>query len=369
MSAARKPTGDPATGSSEPHDSRRAIELLRIGVGLVWVVNLLFIVNPENQYWSTFSRTALAYAPTKLGGPGLAQYVAAHPLFFAWAIALLTGYLAVALLLGLTTRLACFVGSFFSALLLATQFGSTFLFPGGTDVGAHPLYILVYAVLIVGGAGTSLSADQRIAHWWADRRRDRSAVTAPVPNPWATAISPRVLFTYFVAGTLVSLAVGFGLVFALPIAANAGTSPPPGPPHFVNPTVAVDPQNGWPQFSPANFTVPHGRVYFTIVDHDMPMNWTGCPCPVRGTANGVEAINGTPVSIVAGTNVAHTFNIPVLGRQVLSPGQSVVQFVVDILGGGRYVWYCFAPCGTGADPYNSPPMGVPGYMTGTMTVT
>lgn len=353
----------------DPRASRRAIELLRIGVGLVWVVNLLFIVNPRNQYWSTFSQTALAYAPTTLGGPGLAEFVAAHPLVFAWAIALLTAYLAVALLLGVTTRVACFVGSFFSALLLATQFGSTFLFPGGTDVGAHPLYILAYAVLVVGGAGTSLSVDHLLAEWRAERSRLRPPVPSPVGTPWGAELSPRVVFTYFVAGTLISLAVGFGLVFALPITAGAGGNTPQGPPHFVNLTVTIDPQNGWPRFSPANFTVPHGRIVFTIVDHDLPMNWTACPCPVHGTVNGMEAINGTGVSVVSSGNVAHTFNIPVLGLQILSPGQSVVQFTVDILGGGRYIWYCFAPCGTGGDPYNSAPMDVPGYMTGTMTVT
>lgn len=358
----------PNPGWSHKH----AIELLRIGVGVVWTVNLLFILDPANDYWSTFSSVALSFAPTTLGGPGLAQYVASHSWFFAWGIALVTAYLAIALLFGVTTRIACFVGSFFSALLLATQFGSTFLFPGGTDVGAHPLYILVYGVLVVGGAGSSVSVDQWIRHTLAERRATRAAAEAPVgrpvPSVWASAVSLRTLVTYFVVGTLLSLALGFGLVLAIPAAPPASAAPS-GPVTYLNLTVYIDPSNGFPEYSPANFSAPMGRTVFTIVDNDSPMSWTGCPCPVTGTVGGIELINGTPFGRVPATNVAHTFNIPVLGLQVLSPGLSVVQFSVDLTSKGVFFWYCFAPCGTGANPYNTPPMGTPGYMTGALTVT
>jgi hypothetical protein len=353
-----------------PWNRTNAIDLLRIGTGLVWLVNLVFIVDPQNHYWSSFSTTALSFAPSTLGGPGLAQYVSAHSLLFSWGIALLTGYLAVALLLGLTTRIACFLGSFFSAILLATQFGNTFLFPGGTDVGAHPLYILVYAVLVVGGAGQSHSIDAWLRAVLDRRSRAPTVLARPTPRPWATAVEPRTIFAYFAAGTLISLAVGFGLVVVLPAAPASGASPAPiGPITYVNLSVGIDPLNGWPQYTPANFSVPVGRAVFTIIDRDMPMRWAACPCPVGGTLGGVELLNGTSIGVVPATNVAHTFNIPVLGLQVLSPGQSVVQFTVDLVHPGVLYWYCFAPCGTGANPYTSAPMGVPGYMTGTMTVT
>lgn len=367
---------DPPNDASAPAQSSwghaHAIELLRIGVGLVWVVNLLFILDPANQYWSTFSNVALSFAPTTLGGPGFAQFVAAHSLLFAWLIALVTAYLAFALLLGVTTRIACFVGSFFSAVLLATQFGSTFLFPGGTDVGAHPLYILVYGALIVGGAGRSVSVDRWLRAVWAEQRaRHRAApgiAPRPGPSPWTQAVSLRTLVIYFVVGTLLSLALGFGLVLAIP-AAPTGAAGPTGPVTYVNLSVNVNPENGFPQYSPANFSVPMGRAIFTIVDHDAPMSWSSCPCPVTGTLGGVELINGTPFARVPPTNVAHTFNVPVLGVQVLSPGGSVVQFTLDLTSRGAFYWYCFAPCGTGSNPYDSPPMGTPGYMTGALTVT
>ena len=363
-----------ATGSrrdSTHHwNAESAIEILRIGTGIVWCLNLIFILDPRNQYWSTFSQTALSFAPSTVGGPGLAQFVAAHPEVFSWSIALITGYLAVALVLGLTTRIACFVGGFFSAVLLATQFGTTFLFPGGTDVGAHPLYILAYGVMVVGGAGRMWSVDHWLRVRLADRRAARPVPRAPASPAWATAVSPRTLFTYFVAGTLVSLGVGFGLTVAIPVGpAFPNSTTVTGPVHYVNLSVGLNPINGWPQYSPANFSVPGGRVIFTITDTDMPMNWTRCPCPVLGAVGGVELVNGSPVNVVSSNDVAHTFNIPDLGLQILSPGLSVVKFTLDLTHAGHFVWLCLAPCGTGADPYNSPPMGIPGYMTGTLTVT
>ena len=159
------------------------------------------------------------------------------------------------------------------------------------------------------------------------------------------------------------MGVGFGLVIALPAQSGTSTIPSPtGPVSYVNLTVNVNATNGWPQYSPANFTTSTGRTVFTIVDNDSPMSWSGCPCSVGGTVDGLELINGTPVGIVPPDNVAHSFNVPELGIQIMSPGQSVVQFTVDIERTGQFIWFCIVPCGTGADPYNTPPMGVPGWI-------
>jgi uncharacterized membrane protein YphA (DoxX/SURF4 family) len=151
-------------------------------MGLVWSLNLLFIVNPQNAYFSTFSATAQSFASTSLGGPGFAAFVAQNGTVFAWAIAVLTAYLAVAFLLGFSTRIACVVGAVASVFFLVTQVGSTFFFPGGTDVGPHPLYLLVYAVLLIGGAGGTLSVDrwlrERPASKAGERRRDEANPSA-----------------------------------------------------------------------------------------------------------------------------------------------------------------------------------------------
>lgn len=151
------------------HEDRTgvAIDALRVGLGMVWSINLVFVVDPGNQFFRTFASTAISYAPQTLGGPAVAQFVAAHAAVFAWVTAILTGYLAVALLLGLTTRLACWVGALFSVALLLTQFVSTFGLPGGTSVGPHPLYLVMYVILVLGGAGRYFAVDRWV---WATGR-------------------------------------------------------------------------------------------------------------------------------------------------------------------------------------------------------
>ena len=141
-----------------------AVDLLRVGVGVIWAINLVFILAPQNDFFPTFQDSALGYGPSTLGGPGVAQFVADHSTLFAACFAGVTAYLAVAFLLGATTRFACGVGLVFSVGLLLTQFGSTFFLPGGTDVGPHPLYMLIYIVLFLGHAGRYFAVD----HWmWA----------------------------------------------------------------------------------------------------------------------------------------------------------------------------------------------------------
>ncbi len=349
----------------------RMIEFLRIGLGLVWFANFLFIVYPPNDFFGNFANVALTFAPVSFGGAAFPDYVASHPLFFSWTVALVTGYLAFAFTLGLTTRIACFVGSFFSAVLFAIQVGTIFVFPGGTDVGEHPLYILISAILLVGGAGQSLSLDEWVrttwTRYWA-ARPTRVPGRAPAGAPGGVSLSPRTLFTYFVVGTLVSLGVGVGLTTAFPPQASGPSSPGTGPTTYVNLTVILNQTNGWPQYVPANFTVPTGTVVFTITDQDSPMNWTQCPCVVSGTPGDTELVNGTPAHVVSSANVAHTFNVPKLGLAIYSPGLSVVQFTVRLLTPGSFQWFCLAPCGTGSNPYSTPPMGTPGFMTGTLTV-
>jgi len=160
----------------------RAIETLRIGLGVIWALNLLFIVIPAADYWGSFSSVAASFGSSTPGGPGLADFIAAHPLFFAWLIAVATAYLAVAFLLGFTTRLACVVGMIASAFFLWTQYTTTFAFPGGTDVGPHPLYLAMYVILLVGGAGRFWSVDRRL--WRSGKtilRRLGRWVAAPLP--------------------------------------------------------------------------------------------------------------------------------------------------------------------------------------------
>ncbi|MCI4347085.1 MAG: hypothetical protein L3J97_00505 [Thermoplasmata archaeon] len=159
-----------------------SLELLRVGMGIVWVLNMIFILDPANQFFPTFHDIALSFAPTSLGGPGVANFVGAYATVFAWVTAVLTVYLAIAFVLGVTTRLACIVGGIASIIFLVTQALSTFQIPGGTDVGPHPIYLLIYLILFTGGAGKYVAVDQwmwatgrarfpRLSRWLAAPRR------------------------------------------------------------------------------------------------------------------------------------------------------------------------------------------------------
>jgi hypothetical protein len=178
--------------------------------------------------------------------------------------------------------------------------------------------------------------------------------------------------TYFnLVGVIMALAVviGFGVAaFTGVLGSNgpSGSASPPAQTSYVNLTIELNNTTGAPQYLPANFTVPTGTVVVTIVDGDVAGSWPGCACQVTGTVGGTETVNGSAVSSVNSSNVAHTFSIPSLGLNVLSPGGSTVQFTMYVTTSGDYTWWCMAPCGS--DGYSGFPMDVPGYMTGTMSV-
>jgi uncharacterized membrane protein YphA (DoxX/SURF4 family) len=147
-----------APSLSEPY-ARKGILALRLGIGAVWALNLLFIFDPANGYFTGFSSTAQSFSGQSLGGGGFPQFVASYPAAFSILIAGVTLYLAVAFLFGVTTRWACFVGAGFALALLISQWGGTFVIPGGTDVGPMPIYVAVYVALFLGHAEQSLSLD------------------------------------------------------------------------------------------------------------------------------------------------------------------------------------------------------------------
>ncbi len=158
--------------------------------------------------------------------------------------------------------------------------------------------------------------------------------------------------------------IGVGFTGALGSMGSSGASTQSTT--YLNLTIELNNITGAPQYVPANFTVPTGRVVITIVDEDSPVAWPACTCEVTGTVGASELLNGTALSQVNPANVAHTFTIAPLGLNVVSPGGSTVSFAVDLTTPGEYTWFCMAPCGSNG--YTGFPMGVPGYMTGTMTV-
>jgi hypothetical protein len=172
------PDGGRSDGGASSAGPARGLAVMRIGLGVVWTLNLLFILDPANQFFPGFSATARSFGETSIGGPGLATFVADHSGVFSLLIAATTAYLAVALLLGVTTRIACLVGGVFNGFLLLTQFGTIVVIPGGTDVGPMPVYLVIYIALLASGGPTLVSFDR----WWA-ARRNRAPGFAPSAYP------------------------------------------------------------------------------------------------------------------------------------------------------------------------------------------
>ena len=197
---------------------------------------------------------------------------------------------------------------------------------------------------------------------------ESSAVSSPDssrsrPSP----MFPRKAAIVLVVALVISL-MALGYEFGIQSTSSSSTpsaTTPTTVAGYVNLTVIVNATNGAPQYVPANFTIPAGLVAVTIQDQDSPMNWSQCGCVVGGTIGNTEWVNGTPYHVVSDSNVAHTFTIPKLGINVLSPGGTTVFFEA-VFPAGTYTWYCMAPCGSNGE--TGFPMGTPGWMEGTITV-
>ncbi len=176
--------------------------------------------------------------------------------------------------------------------------------------------------------------------------------------PLAATLAVVVVVAIFAAGYF---GWSLGMRGAAPATSSGSASP-----SYLYLTVNLNPVTGWPQYTPANFTVPKGEVVVTIYDFDAPASWASCPCNVTGVVGNEESVNGTWTSQLPSSNVAHTFGIPSLGLFVISPGMSTVTFTAWFNTPGAYTWMCVTPCGT--QGYTGGAMSVAGYMSGTMTV-
>jgi len=171
-----------APSSASPDRSRTALALLRLGLGFVWLANVAFIVDPANDFFSSFANVAGSFGGSTLGGSEFASTVAAHPLVFSILIAGSTVGLAVCLLGDVWVRPACVVGAVFNLALLVTQWGQTVVIPGGTDVGPHPVYLVGYLALFVGYQPGVVSVAAAVRRALARKRPAGGAVGAVGPS-------------------------------------------------------------------------------------------------------------------------------------------------------------------------------------------
>ena len=142
-------------------------------------------------------------------------------------------------------------------------------------------------------------------------------------------------------------------------------------------------KDDWPQYVPANFTLPAKRLVQVTVRcyDDGPADIPGGYNIVRGTVDGtMRVIKGTPDSIspqdgtvvkqIGAKETAHTFtvngdnfflNVPV-------PPLSTVVYRFMSPPAGSYPWQCMAACGTGDGGWGGA-MATDAWMQGTITVT
>ncbi|MDA8115989.1 MAG: hypothetical protein M0000_01150 [Actinomycetota bacterium] len=136
---------------------------------------------------------------------------------------------------------------------------------------------------------------------------------------------------------------------------------------------------GWPAFVPGSVTVPAGAtVDMTIYSYDDGTAPLPSSLANYAKASGVTNLteNGTPVTSMDPSAVAHTFTIPALGINVpigVMPTATgvkkplVVQFTFKATKSGSYEWQCMAPCGSGSDGMEGA-MATDNFMKGTFTV-
>ena len=121
----------------------------------------------------------------------------------------------------------------------------------------------------------------------------------------------------------------------------------------------------WPQFSPADITIPAGAtVKLTIISYDngtAPLP-TGSPFGhVWGgdstfglVQGGTELSDGKPLTELPNSEVSHTFTVPGLLINVVIPAvpngatTTTVVYTFRVLKRGTYEWLCAAPCGSGS---------------------
>jgi len=234
--------------------------------------------------------------------------------------------------------------------------------------------------------------------------------------------------TGFIIGIVVSIIVGFGVLFAvwvgLASAQGLGYEPPvlqatktgPNtaeldlsayPDSMVCHSDAPNPQISWVTYcasTPAqaqgtNIELPPNSLITVVIKqydsstgvlNDFFQN-------VQGTVGGVAMYNNKPMSQLKSEVIAHTFtiqsvpdetnpifvsvpllgvpdnaptNVTINGNQYATPTVNQFQFRTGPAG-HTYIWHCYVPCGSNLEaPYGfSGPMATTGYMAGTITVS
>lgn len=196
-----------ASGSRRSHP--RALAAVRICFGIVWLTDAAMKWSP--QFTRNFVADISAEEP---GQPGVVRawlrfwvsLLQHNGALFAHLLAVAETLLAIALILGAFTQLACVAGGVLSLLIWSTAeaFGGPYG-AGSTDVGTSIVYVIAFALVAASGAGGWAALDRRL--------RRRFGVLCARPIGGVAPPSPVFVATFTIL-TAIGLAAGLYVAFA-----------------------------------------------------------------------------------------------------------------------------------------------------------
>ncbi len=145
------------------HWRQNGLGILRIAFGIVWTIDASFKWQPA------FVNHVTSYLSGAIQGQPHAiqswiqfwlNIVRIDPHLFARMTALTESLLALTLILGVFTNVACIGGAILSFMIWSTAegFGGPYV-AGSTDIGTSIIYVLVFAALFLSSAGTYFGLD------------------------------------------------------------------------------------------------------------------------------------------------------------------------------------------------------------------
>jgi nitrite reductase (NO-forming) len=184
MPAAVAPSPDLITSPAQAWRTR-AFAGLRIAFGVVWSIDAAYKWVPA--FRTQTLQTQFAHHLAEIHTPVIHQWISfwdrvavSHSGPFGFTIAVVETLLAIGLLTGFFSRLTFAVGAVFSAGIWTAAEGMGLPIQAGqTDIGTSCIYVLVYAALFIGAAGSAWSADA----WLRSRGRSLSFRRGSRPRP------------------------------------------------------------------------------------------------------------------------------------------------------------------------------------------
>lgn len=164
----------------------RAIGIVRIVFGLVWLIDAQFKWRPS--FINDLANYLMGAMP---GQPAAVRawigfwmnVVKVNPELFAYFVAISETALAFALIFGVLSNMAYLGGALLAIIIWSTAegFGGPYV-AGSTDIGAAIIYVFVFALLYLTQAGLWLGLDARLSRYlgrWSFLASGRPGGTAP----------------------------------------------------------------------------------------------------------------------------------------------------------------------------------------------